>query len=562
VAGRELTAPAGGVDAAGAPDQNDRLRPRVIVFAFVPLLLASCATAPGVAPATSGAPQPAEDRSPSPPPASARAYTAAAQPDGVVGGPRAEAVARDIAEALRARGDAAQPDGALAAVAAWMTRQTAGGWKRGLGEVAMRTGFVGVFQSAAVFLLDGDQDAWRSALADVATNMPVTRYGLHVSDDGVAAVVFGRVEVTLDPIPRRFQPGEVCRLRGEITGRDGEARVYLTRPDGKVEETRLAGRKVDVALSLRAPGVHRVEVMSDGAAGPVVLVNVPIYVGVDEPAWTPRPAPGRGGAAPSTRAVAVARLLALLNEARGAAGLAPLAADAELGAVAAAHTEDMIAQRFFGHVSPSTGKVENRLRRAGVVASLSGENIGQAATPDDVHRVLMDSPAHRALMLGAKFTHVGIGAGFRPGEARDVTATLVFARRPPPPPAPVTAALATGFISSLRRARGAGPIAADPVFQRAAEAGLAAFTGGSATTPDQAIAVAHDALARESRRLRRGHGPVCIELLQVLELDELEDDPLFAQPRIVKMGLATATRPAGNTVKIILVVLAEGAACR
>ena len=55
----------------------------------------------------------------------------------------------------------------------------------------------------------------------------------------------------------------------------------------------------------------------------------------------------------------------------------------------------------------------------------------------------MDSPAHRANMLGAKFTHVGIGVAIRPGEAADLLATLVFVRRPAPPSAPLTPAVAT-----------------------------------------------------------------------------------------------------------------------
>jgi uncharacterized protein YkwD len=385
---------------------------------------------------------------------------------------------------------------------------------------------------------------------------------VHLSPDGIAAVVFGRMEVSLDPFPRHLRPGEMCRLRGQVAARYDEARVYLTRPDGKIEETRIAGRKIDLALPVPAPGVYRVEVMSDGATGPVVLANVPIYVGVSEPAWAPAPVSARGGVPPRGRVEAEARVLSLLNDARREAGLAPLAGDPELGAVARAHTEDMIDQRFFGHVSPSTGKVDTRLQRAGVVVSLSGENVAQADTADDVHRVLMESPAHRANMLGAKFTHVGVGVGFRSDEAGDLLTTMVFARRPRPPSAPVTPALVTTFISSLRRARGVDPIAADSVLQGAAQVGLASFTNGSAPSPDQAIAVAHDALVRESRRLRRGHRAICIELLQVLELDELEQDPLFGQPRLGKVGLAVATKEIGNTVKILVFVLAEGAACR
>ena len=178
-------------------------------------------------------------------------------------------------------------------------------------------------------------DVWRRALGGHRAQPPVTRYGVYVSPDGVAVVVFGRMEVSLDPFPRRFRPGEVCRLRGEVAARYEHARVYLTRPDGKVDETPLSGRPIDVSLPLLRPGVYRVEVMSDGATGPVVLANVPIYVGVDEPAWA------SAAAAPTTSGPPFPRrrrhaCSTLLNEVRRAAGLPPLAADPELRAVAIA----------------------------------------------------------------------------------------------------------------------------------------------------------------------------------------------------------------------------------
>jgi hypothetical protein len=205
--------------------------------------------------------------------------------------------------------------------------------------------------------------------------------------------------------------------------------------------------------------------------------------------------------------------------------------------------------------------VENRIQRAGVVASIIGENVAQADGAEDAHRVLMDSPAHRANMLGAKFTHVGIGVGSRPGEAGDLLVTMVFARRPQPPSGPVTPAVATTFVSSLRRAKGAAPIAVDPVLQKAAAAGAAALTAAESTTPDQAIAAAHTALVDESKRLHLGRGAVCIEVAQVLELDELEQDPIIQQEKPMKVGLAAATRRIGQTVKIFLVIVAEGAKC-
>lgn len=257
-------------------------------------------------------------------------------------------------------------------------------------------------------------------------------------------------------------------------------------------------------------------------------------------------------------------MLALLNEVRREAHLAPLIADPELHAVAVAHTEEMIARHFFGHASPTTGMVENRLERAGVTVSLSGENVAEADTADGAHRVLMDSPGHRANMLRADFTHVGIGVGMRPGDAGDLLATLVFVRRPRPPTAPVTPSAATAAIASLRRAKGVAPLAIDPTLQSAAESGLATLPDPGAASSDQAIAAAHDALVRMAKRAGAhiGGRRLCIEFARVLELDELDRDPILMQPRLAKVGLATATKQIGKAVKIAVLVIADGATCQ
>jgi uncharacterized protein YkwD len=494
-------------------------------------------------------------------PAAAAQYTTAARSDGVVGGPRAMRLAKQVREALRARGDDGEPDGALAAVAVWLAEKGSAARQQDVADVAQRVGFPGAVSTATAFTLGaGVDDVWREALADIARNLPVTRYGVYVSPNDVAAIVFGRMEVTLDPFARRFKSGETCRLRGQVSARYARASVYLTRPDGKVDETPMAGRLIDASLRLSGPGVYRVEVMSEGASGPVVLANVPLYVGVDEPAQ--QPAARAGAHKTSVPAEAEARMLALLNDVRRDAKLAPLAIDAQLRAVASAHTQDMISSRFFGHASPTTGMVENRLERAGVVVSLAGENVAQADDADALHRVLMDSPAHRANMLGAKFTHVGIGVGLRPGDSGDLLATLVFARRPPPLSTPVTPAQATAVISSLRRAKGSGPLRVDATLQKAAEAGIRVVAAGGAVSPDQAVDAAHDALVRESKRLRVGRHAICIALAQVLELDELEQDPILLQPRPLTVGLGTATRQIGQVTKIFVLVVAEGATCQ
>ena len=114
---------------------------------------------------------------------------------------------------------------------------------------------------------------------------------------------------------------------------------------------------------------------------------------------------------------------------------APRAAkrDKALAAVALAHSEDMVAHGFVGHVSPTTGTAEDRVRRAHLRYPLFGENIARGVSPEGAHKGLMDSPGHRANMLNPQYTHVGIGTVVESSDPKNpaFTLTMEFARERP-----------------------------------------------------------------------------------------------------------------------------------
>jgi hypothetical protein len=80
--------------------------------------------------------------------------------------------------------------------------------------------------------------------------------------------------------------------------------------------------------------------------------------------------------------------------------------------VAKAHSEDMAANGFVGHVSPTTGDAPARFERAGIVGAVVRENVARGYGPKGIHESLMNSPGHRANLLAADITHVGIGVVF------------------------------------------------------------------------------------------------------------------------------------------------------
>jgi hypothetical protein len=99
----------------------------------------------------------------------------------------------------------------------------------------------------------------------------------------------------------------------------------------------------------------------------------------------------------------------LLNRARIEEGLDPLAWSAPLAEVGEGHATEMYVEGYFSHISPVTGTVADRMADAGIPYLVVGENLALAATARTAHEGLMDSPGHRANIVGERFTRVGIG---------------------------------------------------------------------------------------------------------------------------------------------------------
>ena len=486
-------------------------------------------------------------------------YSTDASPDGVLGGAGSERLAADVAAAVAERGTAASPDGALAATASWILREVNAGHQlnQSASEAqARRFGFAGVIVSMAGFGLDADNaNAWRTALAQVPPNLPVTRYGISVAESGrSAAVVFGAVELSVENFPRHLSTNESVTLRGEVAPRYTFAHVYLTRADGTVEEKRMPTRKLDASFTFPTAGKYNLEVMGDGATGPVIVFNVPLFVGISDDVST-----ASSGHVTSPEAAEV-RMFELLNRARKTAGLNVLQADDELAGIARAHSQDMAEHHFFGHVSPKTGNTDDRYRRSGAVVSAFGENVAEADSAETAYDGLMDSPGHRANMLGALFTHVGIAAVST--DAQQLAFTLIFGRRADAARMPRTAAQVEAAFLALRARKGLSKPLADPIYRVAVEAGIDAYVAAEAPTADVAVRAQNAALTREVQRARSSRGGGCSFVTEIIELDQLERTPILSAPEIRRYAVAARVRKDAHGPRLAVMMLLEGPPCR
>lgn len=103
------------------------------------------------------------------------------------------------------------------------------------------------------------------------------------------------------------------------------------------------------------------------------------------------------------------QLVYLVNEARAQYGLRPLAVDTRLVELARKKSSDMIANNYFGHVSPTYGTAFDMLQAAGIAYRYAAENIAGAQSVKDAHAMFMASAGHKANILGSQFSHIGVG---------------------------------------------------------------------------------------------------------------------------------------------------------
>ena len=100
----------------------------------------------------------------------------------------------------------------------------------------------------------------------------------------------------------------------------------------------------------------------------------------------------------------------LVNQIRIENDLSPLTLNRELSAVARKKSQDMKENHYFNHTSPVYGSPFDMIKTFGISYSTAGENIAMGQrTPEEVVNAWMNSEGHRANILNASFTQIGIG---------------------------------------------------------------------------------------------------------------------------------------------------------
>jgi hypothetical protein len=122
--------------------------------------------------------------------------------------------------------------------------------------------------------------------------------------------------------------------------------------------------------------------------------------------------------------------LSAINSTRSSSGLGPLTMDGGLQSHARRHTADMIAADEIYHSSSAELQAA-----AGSGWDKLGENVGRGGSVSSLHQAFLDSPGHKANILG-DYNYVGIGADTADNGVLYVT--VVFMKKGSSAPATTT----------------------------------------------------------------------------------------------------------------------------
>ena len=119
--------------------------------------------------------------------------------------------------------------------------------------------------------------------------------------------------------------------------------------------------------------------------------------------------PGDPGSVPGVLAYEQ-EVVRLVNAERASYGLPALSIRADLCQYARVKSQDMHDSGYFSHTSPNYGSPFDMMQSFGITYSHAGENIAMGySTPEAVVSAWMNSEGHRANILSASYTELGVG---------------------------------------------------------------------------------------------------------------------------------------------------------
>jgi uncharacterized protein YkwD len=327
-------------------------------------------------------------------------------------------------------------------------------------------------------------------------------------------VLFARRPYEIDSAPRSAPVDNTWTVRGRLPSGFREPSLLVMYPSGTIDKLELTtnGDRFEAQIPTGAtPGTMHVGIDGIGRGGPGKLLQLTVEIGQPPPRQFTARIPSAEGPF-ETIDDAEAFALSLLRDDRQAHGLQRLEWDPALAAIARSHSEEMRAQRYFGHLSPNTGLAADRLVAAGYRAAGISENLAKNDALVEAEASLMESVGHRSNMLSKIWKQVGIGVAADTSEEGRTSwyVTQLFAKRVDPIAPDEGAARVFELVNREVRKNGHPPLARDRELDRIARGGAAQ----AATAASEQLA---QSIGEKARRVVDRSAAVSVQVIYHLD---------------------------------------------
>jgi len=212
-------------------------------------------------------------------------------------------------------------------------------------------------------------------------------------------------------IPAKTLIATMSKVMASTTERETQKRTVAKQTSKPVAKKVVkTPANTEVMAPAKAPVAEKVETPK--------VAQAPVFIPVSKP--VEKPAPKKAVNTP-VQSDSVAELeqmvIDLMNDERVKKGLSRLSSDTKLASIARTHSADMLAKDFFSHKNLSGCSPSCRMDNAGYQWKSNGENIHMMSgfnfslseTADKIVSDWMNSPGHKANILGNDFTNIGVG---------------------------------------------------------------------------------------------------------------------------------------------------------
>ncbi|CAN5689117.1 hypothetical protein BH11PAT2_BH11PAT2_04300 [soil metagenome] len=199
-------------------------------------------------------------------------------------------------------------------------------------------------------------------------------------------------------------------------------------------------------------------------------------------------------------------LTELTNGDRATANLSTLTNDPKLAEAAQLAANDMAAKGYFAHVSPEGKNPWYWLNQVGYQYSYSGQNLAVDFTDSqDVEQAWLNSPTHRANIMKAQYTNIGIAVANGTYNGKDVTFVVQYFATPTAQAVPhaveptvSTQAPAMSVAVAPTKNVPVGPVASTTQSEVATVAGASTTTTEAVSDTEQVLGASYPPTAPQS----------------------------------------------------------------